>query len=204
MAAPTTDSRLRSLLAAPSARRVAHRCGARETDCFPCHARAVIEPTRRTVIEPTRLIRHPVCAGHARAESDVAPCKKKISSNIIWTQSSHRRRPKQSLSSPASPCGHRATPPSRQCTPLTQATDSSARVSPPSSSATMAGHVKKFMAQSGQQKLGTPFSSLALSPRSPPPARHTPPKAAAPSPSVPDSAASLGRLAWQAAVRGVS
>ena len=83
VAAPTTDSRLRSLLAAPSARRVAHRCGARETDCFPCHARAVIEPTR--------LIRHPVCAGHARAESDVAPCKKKISSNIIWTQSSHRR-----------------------------------------------------------------------------------------------------------------
>ena len=34
--APTTDSRLRSLLAAPSARRVAHRCGARETDCVPC------------------------------------------------------------------------------------------------------------------------------------------------------------------------
>ena len=36
MAAPTTDSRLWSLLAALSARRVAHRCGARETDCVPC------------------------------------------------------------------------------------------------------------------------------------------------------------------------
>jgi len=42
-----------------------------------------------------------------------------------------------------------------------------------------------------------------LSPRSPPPARHTPPKPAAPSPSLPGSAASLGRPAWQAAVRGV-
>ena len=119
----------------------------------------------RAVIQPARLIRHPVCARHARAESDVAPCKKKkkFSSNIIWTQSSHRRRPKQSPSSP--PCGHRATP-SRQCTPLVQATDSSTRVSP-SSSATMAGHVKKFMAQSGQQKLGTPFSSLACRPAPP-------------------------------------
>ena len=139
----------------------------RATPGRPGRARAVIQPTRRAVIQPTRLIRHPVCAGHARAESDVAPCKKKkFSSNIIWTQSSHRRRPKQSPSSP--PCGHRATPP-RQCTPLMQATDSSTRVSP-SSSATMAGHVKKFMAQSGQQKLGTPFSSLACRPA--PPRRH--------------------------------
>ena len=54
---------------------------------------------------------------------------------------------------------------------------------------------------------GTPSSSLALSPRPPPP--HTPPKPAAPSPSLPDSAASLGRPPWQAtaaskqATRGV-
>jgi len=82
----------------------------RATPGRPGRARAVIQPARRAVIQPTRLIRHPVCAGHARAESDVAPCKKKkFSSNIIWTQSSHRRRPKQSPSSP--PCGHRATPP---------------------------------------------------------------------------------------------
>ena len=81
----------------------------RATPGRPGRARAVIQPTRRAVIQPTRLIRHPVCAGHARAESDVAPCKKKFNSNIIWTQSSHRRRPKQSPSSP--PCGHRATLP---------------------------------------------------------------------------------------------
>ena len=36
MAAPTTGSQLWPLLVAPSARRVAHRCGARETDCVPC------------------------------------------------------------------------------------------------------------------------------------------------------------------------
>ena len=220
VAAPTTGSQLWPLLVAPSARRVAHRCGARETDCVPC-APAPRPPLLRSV------------ASYAWASG---PCARSHSAHTPRSHSAHtpdsppgvhmackswercgtvqeevqlqyhmdtKQSPKTSeavtlLSSLWSPCH----PPSRQCTPLMQATDSSTRVSP-SSSATMAGHVKKFKAQSGQQKLGTPFSSLALSPRSPPPARHTPPKPAAPSPSLPDSAASLGRPAWQAAVRGV-
>ena len=56
----------------------------RATPGRPGRARAVIQPTRRAVIQPTRLIRHPVCAGHARAESDVAPCKKKKFSSNMW------------------------------------------------------------------------------------------------------------------------